>query len=279
MFKKILIFIFCCIFIPLTYTQTQSNLIVNELHMVSDSGRSGQPINISYTINNTDQFSAIQFDIILPTVMTYIQDSIWLYRKTDHIVIANQVNQQTLRILAYSLSNQPFTGNEGEIVRIKFSLDGNAGTYNVGLTNVTISNPTGVNILTGYFSGFIKITAPDISGNSNLNFGEVSVLDTLNYEYKLYNTGNDTLFITEFSSLEDYFWIDIPFTQYIPPFDGPTIILKFHNILKESIQQLIQSELMTQTKIRFMLMQQHCHLHQIIFLYRMQKHLYVILSY
>lgn len=207
-------------------------LAVNELHMVPDSGRSGQSIKISYTINNTDQFSAFQFDIILPSVMTYVQDSVWLFRRTDHIVIANQVNPQTLRILAYSLSNQPFTGNDGEVVRVMFNLDGSAGTYNVGLNNVTISNPIGQNILTGYFPGFIKITAPDISGNSDINFGEVSVLDTLSYEYHLYNTGNDTLFITEFSSIEDYFWVDTPFTQVIPPFDSSTFILKFHNIMK-----------------------------------------------
>jgi hypothetical protein len=156
----------------LSVLQAQNNpvigetLAVNELHMVPDSGRSGQSIKISYTINNTDQFSAFQFDIILPSVMTYVQDSVWLFRRTDHIVIANQVNPQTLRILAYSLSNQPFTGDDGEVVRVMFNLDGSAGTYNVGLNNVTISNPIGQNILTGYFPGFIKITSPDISGNS-----------------------------------------------------------------------------------------------------------------
>jgi hypothetical protein len=218
--------------------QAQNNLVigetlsVNELHMVPDSGRSGQPLKISYTINNTDQFSAFQFDIILPSVMTFVQDSVSLFRRTDHIVIANQLNPQTLRILAYSLSNQPFNGNDGEVVRVMFNLDGSAGTYNVGLNNVTISNPIGQNILTGYFPGFIKITAPDISGNTNIDFGEVSVLDTLNYGYQLYNTGNDTLFVTEFSSSETFFWVDTPLPNYIPPFDSITFILKFHNIIK-----------------------------------------------
>jgi len=186
-------------------SQTLNTISGNELHMVPDSGRSGQPIKVSFTINNTEEFSAFQFDILLPSILTYVQDSVWLFRGTDHIVIANQVNQQTLRIVAFSLSNQPFTGNDGEIVRVMFDLDGSAGTYNVGLNNVTISNPIGENILTGYFPGFIKITAPDISGISNINFGEVSVLDTLNYEYQLKNTGNDTLFVIQFFSAETFF--------------------------------------------------------------------------
>jgi len=104
----------------------------NELHMLPDSGRSGYPIYISYTINNVEQFTSFQFDIILPTVLSYIEDSVWLFRKTNHFIIANLVNAQTLRILAYSPTNQPFTGNEGEVVRVKFDLNGSSGTYNVG---------------------------------------------------------------------------------------------------------------------------------------------------
>ncbi|MFI5407592.1 MAG: hypothetical protein ACHQ1D_13900, partial [Nitrososphaerales archaeon] len=187
---------------------------------------------ISYTINNTDQISAFQFDILLPSVLSYIQDSVWLFRTTNHFVIANQVNQQTLRIVAFSPTNQPFTGNGGEIVRVKFNLNGSAGTYNVGLSNVTISNPIGVNILTAFYPSYIKIVAPDISGLTSIDFGEISVLDTLSYEYQLSNTGNDTLFVTEFNSSEIYFWNDTPLPQNIPPGQSGTFELKFHNIIK-----------------------------------------------
>ncbi|MBK9099347.1 MAG: T9SS type A sorting domain-containing protein [bacterium] len=207
-------------------------LAVNELHMVPDSGRSGYPISISYTINNTDQFVSFQFDIILPSVLTFVEDSVWLFRKTNHIIIANLINQQTLRIFAYSPTNQPFTGNSGEIVRVLFNLSGTSGTYNVGLNNVVVSNSIGVNILTGYYPGFIKIIAPDISGQTNIDFGEVSVLDTLSYNYQLSNTGNDTLFITEFSSSEIYFWNETTLPQDILPGESQTFNLKFHNINK-----------------------------------------------
>jgi len=205
---------------------------INELYMLPDSGRSGNPVKISFTINNTDQFVGFQFDIILPSVMTYAQDSVWLFRKTDHIILANLVNQQTLRILAYSLSNQPFLGNDGEIVRIMFNLNGSAGTYNVGLNNVVITNAIGVNILTGYYPSYVKITAPDISGETNIDFGEISVLDTLLYNYQLSNTGDDTLFVTDFFSSETYFWNDTPLPQNIPPGESKTFDLKFHNINK-----------------------------------------------
>ena len=204
----------------------------NELHMLPDSGRSGYPIYISYTINNTQQFTSFQFDIILPSVLSYIEDSVWLFRKTNHFIIANLVNAQTLRIVAYSPTNQPFTGNDGEIVRIKFDLNGSAGTYNVGLNNVVISNAIGTNILTGYFPGYIKIVSPDISGLTDINFGETSVVDTLSYNYQLSNTGNDTLFITEFSSSEIYFWNETSIPQNIPPGGSKTFNLKFHSIIK-----------------------------------------------
>ena len=59
----------------------------NELFMASDSGRSGYPISISYTINNTDQFVSFQFDIILPSVLTFVEDSVWLFRKSNQTLI------------------------------------------------------------------------------------------------------------------------------------------------------------------------------------------------
>jgi len=228
MIKQIIIFALLSLSLMIVNAQAQ----INELHMVPDSGRSGNTISISYTINNTDQFVAFQFDIILPSVLTYVQDSVWLYRTTDHFIIANQVNQQTLRILAYSPTNQPFTGNNGEIVRVMFNLNGSAGTYDVGLSNATISNAIGTNILTGFFPSYVKITSPDISGEINIDFGEVSVLDTISYAYGLYNTGNDTLFVNDFSSSETYFWVDTPIPVYIPPYDSATFNLKFHNIIK-----------------------------------------------
>ena len=150
---------------------TTNTFTVNELHMLPDSGRSGYTVSIEFTINNTDQFVAFQFDVILPSVLTFIEDSVWLFRKTNHIIIANQVNQQTLRILAYSPLNQPFTGNDGKIVKIKFNINGSAGTYDVGLNNVVISNSVGVNILTAYYSSYVTIISPDISGQTNIDFG------------------------------------------------------------------------------------------------------------
>jgi len=233
-------------------SQTNGALAVNELHVIPDSGRSGYPVKISFTINNTDQFTSFQFDIILPSVLTFVEDSVWLFRKTNHLLIANQINQQTLRIVAYSPSNQPFTGNDGEIVRIMFNLNGSAGSYAIGLSNVVLSNPIGVNILTGYYPGYVNIISPDISGETNIDFGEVSVLDTISYNYSLSNTGNDTLIITEFNSPETYFWNETTLPQRIPPGENQIFSLKFHNINKGNIQKHTQSEVMIRMKIHFL---------------------------
>ncbi|MBO8183874.1 MAG: choice-of-anchor D domain-containing protein, partial [Archaeoglobus sp.] len=51
---------------------------VNELHMKSASGRSGHPIWINFSINNMEPFVGFQFDMVLPSVLTYLPDSIKL---------------------------------------------------------------------------------------------------------------------------------------------------------------------------------------------------------
>ncbi len=52
------------------------------------------------------------------------------------------------------------------------------------------------------------------------------------YDYQLSNTGNDTLFVTDFFSSEIYFWNDTPLPQNIPPYESKTFNFKFHNINK-----------------------------------------------
>ena len=103
---------------------------VNELHVLNAVGSSGHNSDVSFTINNMEEFVAFQFDIILPDVLSYVENSIALSaRSVDHIVTANNVQDGVLRIIAYSPSNTPFIGNDGEVVSFTGLVNGIGGTY------------------------------------------------------------------------------------------------------------------------------------------------------
>ena len=213
---------------------TASAYGINELHAENASGRSGYPVELPFSINNMEEFVAFQFDLILPGVLSYPVNDIELTSRKadDHVVSANMIDENKLRVIAYSPSNQPFSGNSGDIVNIGLSVFGNDGNYSLNLTNVVISDSNYIDIFSASYNGTLSIISPDISSSLQLNMGEVSVLDTLTSEYQISNVGADTLYIDSFSSNKDYFWCDVTLPLTVLPSDNETLNINFFNPLK-----------------------------------------------
>ena len=99
--------------------------IVNELHVQSVSGITGEEVTIRMTMNNMDAVSGYQVDFDLPEQLEYVTGSFTLSnRKQDHFS-AVSLNNSVLRIIVYSPNDKPLTGNEGEIGSFKVKLIGN----------------------------------------------------------------------------------------------------------------------------------------------------------
>ena len=206
---------------------------VNELHVVNANSSSGDEVEIEFTINNMEDFVAFQFDLILPGVLSYVNNSVALStRSVDHIVTANNIQDGVLRIIAYSPTNTAFTGNDGEIVSFAALVNGIGGYYSLNLSNVIISDVNGDNIVSDFYSGSLSITAPDIQGLNNLNMGETSVTDTLFADYTVSNVGSDTLHIFSFNSSSVFFGCNHSFPQSLAPQQSMTFQLGFYNVQK-----------------------------------------------
>ena len=171
---------------------------VNELHTDEIVAASGTQTNLNFSINNMENFVGFQFDLSLPTPLTYISGSITLNpdRITDHQTSINLVNTTTLRIVAFSPSNSPFLGSDGNIVQLRFNVEGTAGWYPLNIANVIIGDINGANITSAFTSGGLTITAPDIHANSQLAFGDVSVDSSSNQHLIVYNYGQEVLTIS-----------------------------------------------------------------------------------
>ena len=208
---------------------------VNELHGLPAYGRSGYPVDLHFSINNMEPITGFQFDIVTPNALSFIQDSIFLTgRRGDHIVTANYISPNRLRVIAFSPTNQTFTDSLGNIVRIKFNLNGTGGDHYYTLENVIISDVSASNIMSAYYSSYVDIASPDIQGNSNINFGDVSVKDTAIFGYQIFNNGNDTLKISSITSNDPSFRIDFTAPLTLPQYTSATLNTFFHNTVKGS---------------------------------------------
>ena len=202
---------------------------VNELHVNNLSTRSGTDTTLTFKINNQEPVTGFQFDLALPSSMTYITDSeVLTVRANGHEVDANVVSGNKLRVLAYSSSQQVFSGTDGDIVEVGFHVEGTGGSYNLNLSDVFITDSTD-NVVSDFYNGQLSIAAGDIHSNSIIDYDSVSIFDTSQVALTLQNLGDDTLLIENFSANDVHFWTDVLLPLTIDPSAQTSLSTFFHS--------------------------------------------------
>ena len=204
---------------------------VNELDVNDTFGRSGYSTTLTLDICNMERFVGFQFNLLLPSVMNYTQNSVNLTsRATNHVVLASYSSSNTLTVVAYSPTNANFLGTEGDVIELTFNLDGQGGFYNIDLHDPIIADSTGSNIISDYFSGQLEIISPDIWVNpTSFDFGLISILDTNSIDLEIGNNGSDTLFFSEFTFSNEVFFGDFSGISQIMIGNSINIPLYFHS--------------------------------------------------
>ena len=170
---------------------------VNEIHVGDGSGIINSEIEIPIYVNNMESFNGVQFDILLPTDISFVDNSIVpSLRFNGHIITASIVNGNVLRFIAYSSSNVDFKGSSGELFRFKLKPAVSSGTYNLTISNSILSNTALGNIVSDSFNGYIQINSPNLTINPSLvSYGNVPITESRTTDMTLYNSGSSLLII------------------------------------------------------------------------------------
>lgn len=206
---------------------------VNEIHVGQISGRSGYPANLKIFINNMEEFSAFEFTLFSPSEMNFINGSEILNRNVDHQIFINKISNSSLKVVCYSPTNKSFIGSDGEILELGFLLNGNGGYYNIGIGNAIISDLNSTNIISAVYSGGLQIASPSLNiYDTNISFGNVSIMDTGIVNVNINNYGNDTLKINSIIFDNNLFYSNGQLPILILPYEYNNIKLKFHSSIK-----------------------------------------------
>ena len=189
---------------------------VNELHVQPTSGIADEVVTVSMTMNNMDAISGFQFEFTLPAALTYIENSFQLSdRKQGHSVVQT-LKDGVLRIIGYSSSDTPFTGNDGELATMQFRLSGrNSVTMKASkaILTATINNQI-QNVCSADYGATITIRSPRLNANSTLNMGSTPVTQDAASNFVIRNYGNAPLTISRVTFNKDGFYIrqELPLT-------------------------------------------------------------------
>lgn len=191
----------------------------NVLVLGSVTGEINTPITIPLTINNMESFIGFQLDVRIPDGMTYVTNSIaFTARQTDHIINGSIINDNILRIIAYSPTNSSFEEDNGEVLRFSINPKDRSGSYSIEILNPIISGVNNSNILSDFQNGSLYVNTSKLSFyESIIDFGAIPINSENTKEIKIKNTGSANLIIEELIFNEDYVSTDITTPLEINP--------------------------------------------------------------
>ena len=190
---------------------TQPLSAINDMILEGGSVEASDTITLHIKINNDDAFVAFQSDIVLPGAFQYIENSAILnaQRADDHLLSAQMIGQDTLRLFGYSTSNSAFLGNNGTVASFKLKAGTAPGNYSLDMSEALIGDASSSNILTSQQTNLVTLLAPDITlSKDSLDFGEIPLQDSGSRQVTIQNTGNQTLEVTDINTSNPHYSAD-----------------------------------------------------------------------
>lgn len=214
---------------------------VNEIHIGNGSGIINSEVEIPIFVNNMESFNGFQLDILLPTDIFFVENSIVSStRFNGHVVNTSVVNGNVLRIIAYSSSNMDFNGNIGELFRFKLKPAVSSGTYNLSVSNPILSNTALGNIVSDSFNGSIQINSPNLSlSTSSISYGNVPITETRTTDVTLFNTGNSLLIIDSIVKSSNQNTINTTLPIEIVPGGNKIVTLNYNPTIKGNFAETV----------------------------------------
>ena len=168
---------------------------VNELHCSRVEGALGEEVTVELRMNNMEPIVGLQTTFTLPDGIEYVDGSFApTERAVSHTATAS-VNSNSLVLFLYSFGNSVMDGNDGVVATFRLRLKCNSGNYYIVPQNTVLSNVTEEDMTSAVSGNYIVVKSPNISGNSELDFGESPITETAKANYSVRNSGNATLVI------------------------------------------------------------------------------------
>ena len=215
---------------------------VNELHVENAEGVADSIVTVALRMNNMDDITGFQFDFNIPEQLEYVDGSFALSsRKTDHQMGAS-MKGRTLHVLAFSLSDSPFTGNDGVIATFKVKLNGRYGTSLGAAKAMLTANIKGklTDVLSDKYDGYINILSPRINATDEIDLGRTPITQVAKTSFHISNYGSAPLRIDRIVSSSEHLKVGAQLPIIIKPSERTDIDVMFDDVEERDYNEQIQ---------------------------------------
>jgi len=119
-----------------------------------------QSFPLTIELSNKDSIIAFQLDVELPSAIVYDDSFSIASRLAAHRVQVARVDNRTLRMLCYSINNNPIAGNTGSVAKLFCRTTNQVGVFEVRLKNGVLADRSSRNVLDSLRNGMIQILEP-----------------------------------------------------------------------------------------------------------------------
>ena len=189
----------------------------NTITVVGDTAGYAQALDLSVTLDNTDDIAALQFDVVFdPSALTVTGSAVLDPAINNHAIGSSQPESGRLRIVIFSLSGDVIAAGSQNLLTVPITTKYEPGSFNLSVENIVMSDALSAPLTGNGVAGVLLVEGPKyVLVSQNIDFGEVPMLSTPTQSMTVQNQGNTTLTLSAYSVnlppyLTDQFPIDIP---------------------------------------------------------------------
>ena len=209
----------------------QNTVIIASESVAVDTG-----FSLAIDIENTDAIAAFQFDI------TYSGNAIDLgsghsltARASTHIISASNIDDNTIRVLAYSTNNTTIASGTGTVLNLNLVSKNEPGTYAMQISDIVLSDANGAALTNSGTNGQVIVLGPKYTlTTTSINFGNVPMQSSTSQNITISNSGNASMDVTSYT-LATPFSISTPFPVTIAAGASASFVVEVDTSVKQNV--------------------------------------------
>ena len=164
--------------------------------------------SIEFVANTEDSMGAFQMDLELDNSnFTFTSEAVEII-DDDYSISYNFIDDNILRIVAYTTSEQIAAFNNESIFKLNIKSLNNPGDYNINVSNLIASDTEANQIEINFQSSVISVLGPKLNlDGQQINFNKIGLNSRYNSSFYIRNDGNESLDINNIE-FPDIFEVD-----------------------------------------------------------------------
>jgi hypothetical protein len=201
---------------------------INQLSLVQGNGKFNDTYPLKLKLKNTENISALQFDLVLPTNINYVANTAKFSKDfgTNHQITAAQSGNE-LRVVIFSPTNMSLPKMDADFLSLDLIIKAPPGTYSVNLTKTIAALGNEEIKFSDLFNASIQVTSSIIEAPTTLSRGSVPLGQTDSFSYTIKNNGAEILTLSQVVNPINGLTLLTPLPFSIAPFSSGNLSFEF----------------------------------------------------